>query len=40
MGDDDIVALLQENLEQEEAALDKAVKAAEQSSKQLIKQYA
>ena len=36
MGDDDIVALLQENLEQEEAALDKAVKAAEQSAKQLI----
>ena len=39
MDDDDIVALLQENLEQEEAALDKAVKAAEQSSKQLVKQY-
>jgi len=36
MDDDDIVALLQENLEQEEAALDKAVKAAEQSAKQLI----
>jgi ferritin-like metal-binding protein YciE len=35
MGDDDIVALLQENLEQEEGALDKAVKGAEQSSKQL-----
>jgi ferritin-like metal-binding protein YciE len=40
MGDDDIVALLQENLEQEESALDKAVKAAEQSAKQLVKQYA
>jgi len=39
IGDDDIVALLQENLEQEEAALDKAVKAAEQSSKRLVKQY-
>ena len=39
LGDDDIVALLQENLEQEEAALDKAVKAAEQSSRQLVKQY-
>jgi ferritin-like metal-binding protein YciE len=39
MGDDDIVALLQENLEQEESALEKAVKAAEQSSRQLIKQY-
>src|SRR4051812_13728541 len=36
MGDDDIVALLHENLEQEEATLDKAVKAAEQSAKQLI----
>jgi hypothetical protein len=30
------VALLHENLEQEEAVLDKAVKAAEQSAKQLI----
>jgi len=36
MEDDDIVALLHENLEQEEAVLDKAVKAAEQSAKQLI----
>ena len=36
MGDDDVVALLQENLEQEEATLDKAVKAAEQSAKQLV----
>jgi ferritin-like metal-binding protein YciE len=36
MGDDDIVALLHENLEQEEAALDRAVKAAEQSARQLI----
>src|SRR3954462_3802260 len=39
MDDDDIVALLHENLEQEEATLDKAVKAAEQSAKQLVKQY-
>jgi ferritin-like metal-binding protein YciE len=39
MGDDDIVALLQENLEQEEATLDKAVKAAEQSATQLVQQY-
>ena len=39
MGDDDIVALLQENLEQEEATLDKAVKAAEQSATQLVRQY-
>jgi ferritin-like metal-binding protein YciE len=37
MGDDDVVALLQENLEQEEGVLDKAVKAAEQSSKQLAR---
>jgi ferritin-like metal-binding protein YciE len=39
MDDDDIVALLHENLEQEEATLDKAVKAAEQSAKQLVQQY-
>jgi ferritin-like metal-binding protein YciE len=39
LGDDDIVALLQENLEQEEATLDKAVKAAEQSATQLVRQY-
>jgi ferritin-like metal-binding protein YciE len=39
MGDDDIVALLNENLEQEEGALDKAVKASEQSAKQLVQQY-
>ena len=37
MDDDDIVALLHENLEQEEATLDKAVKAAEQSAKQLVR---
>jgi ferritin-like metal-binding protein YciE len=36
MDDQDIVALLHENLEQEEAALDKAVKASEQSARQLI----
>src|SRR5204863_6465805 len=40
MDDDDIVALLQENLEQEEAALDKAVNAAEKSAAQLVRQYA
>src|SRR5437764_15431151 len=39
LGDDDIVALLQENLEQEEAALDKAVKTAEKSAQQLVRQY-
>lgn len=36
LDDDDIVALLHENLEQEEGALDKAVKGAEQSAKQLV----
>lgn len=36
MDDEDVVALLHENLEQEEAALDKAVKASEQSAKQLV----
>jgi ferritin-like metal-binding protein YciE len=36
MDDEDIVALLHENLEQEEAVLDKAVKASEQSAKQLV----
>jgi ferritin-like metal-binding protein YciE len=40
MDGDDIVALLHENLEQEEAALDKAVKALEQVAKELIRQYA
>ena len=39
MDDEDIVALLHENLEQEEATLDKAVKAAEQSAKQLVSSY-
>jgi ferritin-like metal-binding protein YciE len=36
MDDQDVVALLQENLEQEEGALDKAVKGAEESAKQLV----
>ena len=36
MDDEDVVALLHENLEQEEATLDKAVKASEQSAKQLV----
>jgi ferritin-like metal-binding protein YciE len=39
LDDDDLVALLQENLEQEEATLDKAVKAAEQSAQVLVGQY-
>jgi ferritin-like metal-binding protein YciE len=37
MDDEDVVALLHENLEQEEATLDRAVKAAEQSARQLVK---
>jgi hypothetical protein len=36
MDDEDVVALLQENLEQEEVALDKAVKGAEESAKELV----
>jgi ferritin-like metal-binding protein YciE len=36
MDDEDVVALLHENLEQEEATLDRAVKAAEQSARQLV----
>ena len=36
LDDQDIAALLHENLEQEEGALDKAVKASEQSAKQLV----
>jgi ferritin-like metal-binding protein YciE len=36
MDDQDIVALLHENLEQEESTLDKAVKASEQSAKELV----
>ena len=36
MGDEDVVALLHENLEREEATLDKAVKAAEKSAQQLV----
>jgi ferritin-like metal-binding protein YciE len=39
MDDQDVVALLQENLEQEEGALDKAVKSAEQMAQQLVRQY-
>ena len=38
MDEEDVRALLLENLEQEEATLDKAVKQAEQLSKQLAKQ--
>jgi ferritin-like metal-binding protein YciE len=38
MGEDDVVALLTENLEQEDATLNKAIKAAEQLAQQQAKQ--
>ena len=40
MGDDDVIALLNENVEQEEAALKKAVAAAEQLAKKVVRQTA
>jgi len=40
MGDDDVIALLNENIEQEEAALKKAIAAAEQFAKQTVRQMA
>jgi ferritin-like metal-binding protein YciE len=40
MGEDDVVALLTENLEQEDATLNKAIKAAEQLATQQAKQRA
>ena len=40
MGEDDVVALLTENLEQEDATLNKAIKAAEQLSQQQARQRA
>jgi ferritin-like metal-binding protein YciE len=38
MGDDDVIALLNENIEQEEAALKKAISASEQLAKKLVRQ--
>jgi ferritin-like metal-binding protein YciE len=38
MGDDDVIALLNENIEQEEATLKKAIAAAEQLAKKSIRQ--
>jgi ferritin-like metal-binding protein YciE len=38
MGEDDVVALLTENLEQEDATLNKAIKAAEQLARQQARQ--
>jgi ferritin-like metal-binding protein YciE len=40
MGDDDVIALLNENIEQEEATLKKAVAAAEQFAKKTVQQTA
>jgi ferritin-like metal-binding protein YciE len=40
MGDDDVIALLNENIEQEEAALKKAISASEQLAKKLVRQTA
>jgi ferritin-like metal-binding protein YciE len=38
MGDDDVIALLNENIEQEEATLKKAIAAAEQLAKKTVRQ--
>jgi ferritin-like metal-binding protein YciE len=40
MGDDDVIALLNENIEQEEAELKKAISASEQFAKKLVRQRA
>jgi ferritin-like metal-binding protein YciE len=40
MGEDDVVALLTENLEQEDQTLNKAIKAAEQLAQKQAKQSA
>jgi ferritin-like metal-binding protein YciE len=40
MGDDDVIALLNENVEQEAATLEKAIKATEQLAKRLVRQTA
>jgi ferritin-like metal-binding protein YciE len=40
MGDDDVIALLNENIEQEETALKKAISASEQLAKKLVRQAA
>lgn len=40
MGDDDVIALLNENIEQEETALKKAISASEQLAKKLVRQTA
>ena len=40
MGDDDVIALLNENIEEEEATLKKAIAAAEQFAKTTVRQTA
>jgi ferritin-like metal-binding protein YciE len=40
MGDDDVIALLNENIEEEEATLKKAISAAEQLAKKTVRQTA
>jgi len=40
MGDDDVIAMLNENIEQEEAELKKAISASEQFAKKLVRQRA
>jgi ferritin-like metal-binding protein YciE len=40
MGNDDVIALLNENVEQEAATLEKAIKATEQLAKRVVKQTA
>jgi len=40
MGDDDVIALLNENIEEEEATLKKAIAAAEQFAKKTVRQTA
>jgi ferritin-like metal-binding protein YciE len=40
MGDDDVIALLNENVEQEAATLEKAIRATEQLAKRLVRQTA
>ncbi|MBA3735328.1 MAG: ferritin-like domain-containing protein [Actinobacteria bacterium] len=40
MGDDDVIALLNENIEQEAATLEKAIKATEQLAKRVVRQTA
>jgi ferritin-like metal-binding protein YciE len=40
LGDDDVIALLNENIEQESATLEKAIKASEQLAARVVKQTA